>query len=109
MGGTLVVVRPGLGVGAHHERAAVDEDLGRAAVRSTRWRRDGRAVPVAVHELEGRQHRLVVLVLVLDDHPVHETVVQQRAVERHAVEDIERPFAHVGDIGPRLRRPQQWQ
>ena len=37
-----------------------------------------------VHELDGREHRLVVLVLVVDDQPVDEPVGEQRVVARRA-------------------------
>ncbi len=59
-----------------------------------------------VHELESGEQRLVVLMLVLDDHAVHEAAGEQRiaAVECGFVEHAERALAHVGDERARARR-----
>ena len=80
----LVVVRPRLGARAHGERAAVDEHVVRERRRAGRCSRRGAAVGIGmrevVHELQGREQGLVVLVLVLDDHAVDEAVGEQRRV-----------------------------
>jgi hypothetical protein len=62
-----------------------------------------------LHELERREHRLVVLVLVLHDHPVHEAVGEQGVgrVEVDPGEDVERPLADVGRELARLDRVEQ--
>ena len=54
-----------------------------------------RAVAVARHQLEGGQHGLVVLVLVLHDQADDKAAVEQRigAVEGEPVEHVERPVA----------------
>ena len=71
MGGPLVVQRPRFGGGAHRERAAADEYLGRQPGRVGRRRPGGGG---GEHrspgpDLMGDQHRLVVLYLVLGDIP----------------------------------------
>ena len=81
--GPFVVVGPRVGRRAHRERARVDQhverEVGRVAV--------GRARAVArvrmreaVDELHGREQRLVVLVLVVDDEPVDEPIGKERVV-----------------------------
>ena len=61
-----------------------------------------------VHQLDRGEHRLVVLVLVLDDHAVDEAVAQKAvvAIEVGRREDVEHPAAHRPDERARLRRPQ---
>ena len=61
-----------------------------------------------LHELDGGEHRLVVLVLVLDDHSVHEAVTHQRivAVEIDRRQRVEHALAHAGDEGASFRRSQ---
>jgi hypothetical protein len=53
---------------------------------------------VVVHELERREQGLVVLVLVLHDHAVDESVGEQGhvGIELDAVEHVERALAHIG-------------
>jgi hypothetical protein len=55
-------------------------------------------------QLVRREHRLVVLLLVLRDHPEREGVVDQLtpAVELHVVQDVHDLVPHLGHIGPRL-------
>ena len=64
-----------------------------------------------LHELDGGEHRLVVLVLVLGDHPVHEPVSKQRitAVEIDRGENVEDACAHTGDEGSGRGRAQDRQ
>jgi hypothetical protein len=61
------------------------------------------------HQLEGGQHGLVVLVLMLDHHAVDETVGQQGRgrIELHPLEDVENPAPNHGDVGPRLGRAEE--
>ena len=56
-----------------------------------------------LHELDGGEQGLVVLVLVLHDHPVDEPVGEERipGVEHGRVEDGECPGAHVARRTPR--------
>jgi hypothetical protein len=56
------------------------------------------------------QHRLGVLLLVLDDHPEREPVLDQPApLERHGVEQVQHLGAHGADVRPGLGRPEQGQ
>ena len=91
----------------HRERPAGHQDLGgqRGGVRrSRRWGRRGQH-RLADPQLVGGQHRLVVLLLVLDDHPEHEPALDQRpTVQRGPLEQVEHPAADLGDVPPRLRR-----
>ena len=109
--GPLVVVGPRLRVGAHHEGPAVDEHLRGCDHRGTGRRFDRPQVDGAVLELQRREHRLDVLVLVLDDHPVHEATAQQPhgGIELHPVERVEGVAAHGRDVRPRVIRAQQRQ
>ena len=105
VGRALVVVGPGLGVGAHHEGGTRHQHVGRERERRP-GRRPGAAVSVGVgvdevaHQLERGEQRLVVLVLVLHDHAVDEAVGEQRiaAVEVDPVEHLERARAHRGVV-----------
>ena len=111
MGRALVVVRPRLGVGAHHELAILDAHLGRRR-RTIAVARRCRCIDQGIlrrsAELQRRQHGLVVLVLVLDDHAVDEPVLEQRAfVELDLVEHVEHAHADVGDVGARRVGPEQ--
>ena len=109
--GPLVVVGPGLIVRSEQERAARDEDLASRGGRSvTRPRRLHRRVVDAVPpQLKRGEHRLDVLVLVLDDHPVDEPVREERvrAIELDPVEDRERPRADGVHVRPRLGRTKE--
>ena len=109
--GPLVVVSPRLGVGAHHEGPAADEHLRGRDHCPSRRRFDRPHVDGPGLELQRREHRLDVLVLVLDDHPVHEATAQQRhsGIEIHPVEDIEGAAAHRSDVGPGVIRAQERQ
>ena len=108
----LVVQRPGLGGGPHGERAAGHQHL-RRQPEGVCGRRPGggcgehrRAGP----DLVGDQHRLVVLHLVLGDHPERESVAEQpRPAERGAVEQVEDPAAHLVAVGLGLGGRQQRQ
>ena len=104
--GALVVQRPGLGRSTHGERPAGHEHLGRQAERVGGRRPGGgggehrRSGP----DLVGDQHRLVVLRLVLGDHPEREPVAEQPPPgERGSVEQVEDAAAHLVAVGPRLR------
>jgi hypothetical protein len=60
---------------------------------------------VAVNQLDQLEHRLVVLVLVSDQHLVHEALGQQRVlrrVELHAIEDLQRALAHLAQVGAKI-------
>ena len=59
-----------------------------------------------VHELDGGEQRLVVLVLVLHHHPVHEPAGEERitGIERGRVEHAPRAVAHRGDVLARALR-----
>ena len=108
----LVVQRPGLGGGPHGERAAGHEDLGREPERVgwCRVRRPGGEHRHPGPDLVGDQHRLVVLHLVLRDHPEREPVAEQpRPGEPGPVEQVENPAAHLVAVGPGLGGRQQRQ
>ena len=110
--GPLVVQRPRVGGRAHRERAARDQHLGGADQR--RGRRQGvgrREDRVSATQLVGGQHRLVVLVLVLEDHAEHEARVEQRPgrVEPDRVEGVQHLAPDQADVVPGLRRVEQRQ
>ena len=91
---SFVVVGPGIVARADQEVAAGDEHVGRE-IGADRFV-DGRGVGVTVgigmgevvHELDGGEQGLVVLVLVLHHHPVHEPAGEERVagIERGRVE-----------------------
>ena len=59
-------------------------------------------------DLVGDQHRLVVLHLMLGDHPEREPVAEQpRPGERRTVEQVQHAAAHLVPVGPRLAGRQQ--
>jgi hypothetical protein len=108
--GPLVVQGPGLGVGAHGERAAGDEHLAGHGHPGRRRRvrlQHRRAGP----QLVGGQHRLVVLLLVLDDHAEGEPVGQQRPalVQPDPVQHVQRLVPDLADVRAGLGRIQQGQ
>jgi hypothetical protein len=110
VGRPLVVVGERVPIGPHDELPAGDEDLGHQGWAARR----GRGGDVGIrggHQLQRGQHRLVMLVLVLDHHPVHEALVEQRdsRVELHPVEDVEHAAADHGDMAPGLRRAEDGQ
>ena len=97
--GALVVVGPRLEVGAHDERASLDEHVVAGHFRRGRRRLLATRVGV-VAQLQRRQHRLVVLVLVLHDHAVDETLIEQRPAvldQWNAVEHVQHPAPYVTD------------
>ena len=105
--GPLVVQRPGLGRGAHAERAARHGHLGRQPQRVGRRRagRRGGQHRGALADLVGDQHRLVVLDLVLGDHPEREPVAEQpRAAPQGSRTGPARAGRGPGP-GPPARRP----
>ncbi|CAM5744639.1 hypothetical protein SHIRM173S_09046 [Streptomyces hirsutus] len=107
---TFVVQRPRLVRGAHGERAARDEHFGRAGEQGHRLRVRGRRSLRAAAQLMGDQHRLVVLLFVLRDHPEGEPRLgQPLAVERGALEHVQCPAAHVRDVAASLLGRQQRQ
>jgi hypothetical protein len=111
VGWPLVVVGPGLGVGAHHERATLHQHLiGVGRRRGRRWRVQA-DVTVPLGQLEGGQHGLVVLVLVLDDHAVHEAAGHEGEgrIELDALEQAQGPVPHLGQVGPGLARGEEGQ
>ena len=58
----------------------------------------------------GRQHGLVVLLLVLDDHAEGEPVLGEAPpLQRHPLEHVERLVPHLLDVLTRLRRAEQRQ
>ena len=109
----FVVVGPRLQVGAHDERAALDPYLGGhglVAVGDRGVRSVDQRVLARASQLQRCRHGLVVLMLVLHDHPVDEALVEQRAVvELETVEDIKNALADVGHVGPRRLRTEQFQ
>ena len=101
MGRALVVVRPGLDVGAHHEGAAGHEDLRRERLGCRGNGAGGRQGVVGrAPQLDGGGHGLVVLLLVLHDHPVHQAPVEEgrRFVEVHPIEHVEDAPSHVAHV-----------
>ena len=82
--GPLVVVRPRVGRRAHRERTGVDEHVARGGRVDAGGARAvaGRRVREVVHQLDRREQRLVVLVLVVDDQAVDEPVGEQRVRRR---------------------------
>jgi hypothetical protein len=107
----LVVVGAGAVVGAEPERAAADHHpLG--IVHRPRQRRQaaagrrgvGLAAGAGAAKVERLEHGLLVLRLVLDDHPVDVAVGEQRPFgpELHAAQHLEHLGADVGQVGPRL-------
>ncbi len=108
--GPFVVQRPGLGGGAHRERAAGDEDFGRAREQRDRLRVGGRQRLWPGAELMGDQHRFVVLLFVLGDHPEGEAHVGEPGpAEGVALQYVRHPAAHLGRVLPRLLGRQQRQ
>ncbi len=112
MGGPLVVQRPGLGRGAHLERAGRDQHLGgqgERVGRCGRWR-VGDQHRLAGAQLVGGQHRLVVLLLVLHDHREREPVLDQPPpLQRDPFEQAYHPLtdlAHVPAGRPGLQQRQ---
>ena len=117
MRGPLVVQGPGFGGGAHRERAAWHQDLrrqpGRVGVRRGRGSRGQHrgSGPDLVRD----QHGLVVLHLVLGDHPEREPVPdpppgrEPGVAEPGPVEQVQDPAADLMAVGPRLVGRQQRQ
>ncbi len=71
-------------------------------------RRD--ATSAGPQQLVRREHRLVVLLLVLDDHAEREAVFDESpAFEWRPFEHVEHLVAHRPDVGTRLTRPEQRQ
>ena len=101
VGALLVVVRPADLVRAHRELARVERDRGLASLCPRRPPQLGEGVDEVVAHLEGLEHRLVVLVLVLDHHVVGVPAAPQRllrgeALGRQAAADA---LAHMVDVG----------
>ena len=96
VGGTLVVVGPGLVVRAHHERPLLD-DGGAETARQHPW--PSTFVPDP-GQLDRLQHRFHVLLFVLDDEAEGEAAAEQRVrgVELDLLEHRERPRANVGEV-----------
>ncbi len=112
VGRALVVQRPRLSFRTHGERPRRDEHFGgqcgRVGGHGRRWGSgQGR---LALAELVGDQHRLVVLLLVLGDHPEREPGLQQRrTLQRAGGEQVQHPAAHVVGVGAGLGGRQQRQ
>ena len=115
--GPLVVQRPGLGRGAHAERAARDGHLGRAAASASAG-----AGPGAAAASTGAPSRIWWVIsivssccdLVLGDHPEREPVAEQpraalRAPEPGPLEQVEDPAPDLLPVGPGLGGRQQRQ
>ncbi|MGX1479254.1 UNVERIFIED_CONTAM: hypothetical protein RKD50_008062 [Streptomyces canus] len=106
----FVVQCPRLVGGAHGERAAGDEDFGRAGEQRGRFRVGGGQGLGALAELMGDQHRLVMLLFVLRDHPEGESGLGEPGpVERGALQDVQHPAAYLSRVAPGLRGRQQGQ
>ena len=111
---SFVVVGPRIVAGADHEVPAGNQDVGREIAVDVFV--DGLLVGVSVavgigmgevvHELDGGEQGLVVLVLVLHHHPVHEAPGEERIsrIERGRVEHAERAVAHCSDVLARALR-----
>ena len=96
----LVVVRE-LGIRlAEGERSGVDPHHAARRTVTLRKRTALRRVDAALRKLERLQHRLVVLVLVLDDH------LPDGAHAGHPVEQLERASARLGHVLERLGAPE---
>ena len=105
MAGALVVVGEALGAGADLDLAALDaHHLGAVGDRLEAGPLVDLDRLVALDHLEQLEHRLVVLVLVGDQHLVGEAVAKQGlfGVELDLVEDLERALAHLGHVGEAL-------
>ena len=110
VGGSLVVQRPQVGRGAHHEGPRRHQHLRRPVAGTLRRAGSGvRQGAGTATQLVGGQHRLVVLVLVLEHHPIDETRGQQRVrvVQPHAVEGVEHLATDQVEVVQRLGRAQQ--
>jgi hypothetical protein len=103
VGRPLVVVSPPV-VRAHRERTCLDEDFGAASDRG-----GSAALVLEPRELQRLQHRLDVLLLVLDDEPEDEAVPEQPVVrvELRAVEHRQHPLAHLRQVRARPHRVEQ--
>ena len=101
--GPLVVVCPGVAVDAEREATSGDERLASAECGRGRIGDVGKRIRRPVAELQRREHRLEVLVLVLDDYAVHVAARQQAVapVELDAVEDVERPMPDSREVEQR--------
>lgn len=111
--GAFVVQGPRFGRRAHGERAAGHQDLGgqrRGAGRRARRLR-GRQRDRARTQLMRDQHRLVVLLLVLRDHPEGEAGPDQRGpvTERSGLQHVQGPAAYLGGVRTGLLGRQQRQ
>ena len=103
--GPLVVVGEALGRRADLALSALDQDhLGALGDRLGRGRAVDLGGLVGLDHLQQLQHRLVVLVLVGEQHLVDEAVRQQRipGIELDLVEDLEGPLADLLQVGANL-------
>jgi hypothetical protein len=105
----LVVVCPADLVAAHRELACLERDRRNSPLGSRGPPQVGERVDEVLAHLEGLEHRLVVLVLVLDDHVVGVPAAPQRLVvgEALARQTATDTLAHVVDVRVGVGRLEQ--
>jgi hypothetical protein len=109
MGGLLVVVGPPELVAPHDELAGIEPRHRRIAGHLGGAPQLGMGMDEIVADLERLEHRLVVLVLVLDHHVVGVAAPPQRLVVREPLrrQPAKDTPAHVGDVVVCVRRRQE--